>query len=332
MPELPEVERAASLVRSIGKGRVIHHVDTSEDQLVFSGLSHRDFAMEISGRTITDAARCGKCFYIQLDGNGRMPVLHFGMTGMLKVRGRPTPQYKSTFGNSADAWPPRFFKFILFIQESDSCFTELAFCDARRLGRIRLASSPLSEPPISDLGFDPILSMPSFRDFHSTVSKRLCPIKALLLDQSFSAGIGNYLADEILYQAQVHPEQRCNTLDESQVIALHHQIADVCRITVEANADDAKYPDHWIFHHRWGKGKKAKQTMRLPSGEPATVKWVSVGGRTSAYVAEVQKPFSKHRGPDERTRDTSMAYRNGAQHPGFRRSKRHRPACDIPGA
>jgi formamidopyrimidine-DNA glycosylase len=89
---------------------------------------------------------------------------------------------------------PWILQFILFIQENDSGFTELAFCDARRLGRIRMASSPLSEPPISDLGFDPILSMPPLGDFRNTVVRRTCPIKALLLDQSFSAGIGNYLA------------------------------------------------------------------------------------------------------------------------------------------
>lgn len=72
--------------------------------------------------------------------------------------------------------------------------TEVAFLDARRLGRIRLCQSPLTEPPISTLGFDPILSMPSFEDFKKGVVKRSCPIKALLLDQSFSAGVGNWVA------------------------------------------------------------------------------------------------------------------------------------------
>lgn len=132
-----------------------------------------------------------------------------------------------------------------------------------------MVSSPSSEPPISDLGFDPILSMPPLRDFHKAVLTRTCPIKALLLDQSFSAGVGNYLAgiyhsffilvpadfpprvDEILYQAQVHPEQRCNTLGVNQTLALHHQIADVCRIAVEVNADDTMYPEGWLFHYRW---------------------------------------------------------------------------------
>lgn len=131
----------------------------------------------------------------------------------------------------------------------------------------------------------------------------------------------------------MHPEQRCNTLDARQTLALHQQIVDVCRITVEANADDAKYPEHWLFHHRWvrssllgwrpshavstGQRQESKANDETgclaclpfphmlipdfpqPSGEHATVKWTTVGGRTSAYVAEVQKPFLKQRTRDE---------------------------------
>ena len=46
------------------------------------------------------------------------------------------------------------------------------------------------------MGFDPILSMPDLADFGSRVLKRACPIKALLLDQSFSAGVGNWVAGD----------------------------------------------------------------------------------------------------------------------------------------
>lgn len=92
-------------------------------------------------------------------------------------------------------------KFILHIgpassdsDENENEVTEVAFLDVRRLGRIRLCKSPLAEPPISNMGFDPILSMPEFEDFSRGVLKRACPIKALLLDQSFSAGVGNWVA------------------------------------------------------------------------------------------------------------------------------------------
>ena len=73
---------------------------------------------------------------------------------------------------------------------------ELAFCDPRRLGRIRLRASPLTEAPIATLGFDPLLSMPTLDEYTTSILKRKCPVKALLLDQPFNAGVGNWVAGE----------------------------------------------------------------------------------------------------------------------------------------
>ncbi|KAI9059603.1 AtMMH-1 [Trametes sanguinea] len=290
MPELPEVERAAKLLREVAVGKKVVDVEAVEDTIVFSGVSHNDFAAELKGRTVTDAQRYGKVFYLLLDGEGRHPVLHFGMTGMLQVKGQLATFYRETPRKASTDWPPRFMKFILHLKgDSDAEVTQVAFLDARRLGRVRLCKTPLAEPPISSLGFDPILSMPDLDDFKKAVRKRSCPIKALLLDQSFSAGVGNWVADEILYHARVHPEERCNVLTDEQLEALHKHTSMVCQTAVALNADDSKFPEDWLFKHRWGKGKKEKHTLKLPDGKPATIKWITVGGRTSAYVAELQK-------------------------------------------
>lgn len=58
-------------------------------------------------------------------------------------------------------------------------------------------------------------------------------------------------SDEVLYHARVHPEQRANSLSESQIRALHEQIRHVCTFAVEVNADDTKFPDDWLFKYRW---------------------------------------------------------------------------------
>jgi formamidopyrimidine-DNA glycosylase len=58
-------------------------------------------------------------------------------------------------------------------------------------------------------------------------------------------------ADEVLYHARVHPEQRCHTLTDEQTAALHYQTSEVCRIAVSVNADNTKFPDTWLFNHRW---------------------------------------------------------------------------------
>ncbi|OJT13229.1 hypothetical protein TRAPUB_10248 [Trametes pubescens] len=285
-----EVERAAKLLREVAVSKTIVDVETVEDTIVFSSVSHTEFATALKGRTVEDAQRYGKVFYLTLSGEGRHPVMHFGMTGMLQVKGQLATYYRETPRKASVDWPPRFMKFILHLKgPTDAETTQVAFLDARRLGRIRLCASPLTEPPISALGFDPILGMPSAHDFKKGVRKRSCPVKALLLDQSFSAGVGNWVADEILYHARVHPEERCNALSDEQLAALFKQTSEVCRIAVSVNADDSKFPDDWLFKHRWGKGKKEKHTLKLSDGEPATIKWITVGGRTSAYVAELQK-------------------------------------------
>lgn len=74
---------------------------------------------------------------------------------------------------------------------------ELAFIDVRRLGRLRLVPTPvLSQPPLSELGFDPVLDHPSLDEFKELISKKKGTIKGLIMDQAFSAGVGNWVADE----------------------------------------------------------------------------------------------------------------------------------------
>ncbi|QRW00046.1 formamidopyrimidine-DNA glycosylase [Ceratobasidium sp. AG-Ba] len=293
MPELPEVERAAKLTRHVALGRTIEQVETCEDSIVYTGgITHNDFAKEVTGRKVTGVGRYGKVFYIELDGKGRMPVLHLGMTGMIQIRGEePTWYRRRNKDLSADVWPPpKFLKFIIHFSANDeSPGTELAFIDARRLARIRLALNPTKEPPISELGFDPILSMPDYDDFAKMVLKRTCPIKALLLDQSFSAGVGNWVADEILYQSKVHPEQRASNLSEVQLKDVYKWTKGVCETAVAVNADSSRFPADWLFRYRWGKGQKVKEDMILPNGEKAKIEWMTVGGRTSAVVSQVQK-------------------------------------------
>lgn len=63
---------------------------------------------------------------------------------------------------------------------------------------------------------------------------------------SYSSG-----TDEILYQAHVHPEQRANALTDTQLMKLHSKTVDVCHKAVEVNADSSRFPEDWLFKHRW---------------------------------------------------------------------------------
>lgn len=92
--------------------------------------------------------------------------------------------------------------------------------------------------------------------------------------------------DEIMYDAKIHPEQYSNTLTPAQIKQLHKSIHYVCSFAVDNLADSSKFPEEWLFKHRWGKGKKDSSTT-LPNGSKFV--FMTVGGRTSCVVPSVQK-------------------------------------------
>jgi formamidopyrimidine-DNA glycosylase len=102
-----------------------------------------------------------------------------------------------------------------------------------------------------------------------------------------------------LYHAKIHPEQYSNTLGDEQIKELHSSIQYVCTTSIDVLADSEKFPEHWLFKHRWGKGKKNKPSV-LPNGEK--IVFLTVGGRTSAVVPSVQKktgPVAKDIGDED---------------------------------
>lgn len=105
-----------------------------------------------------------------------------------------------------------------------------------------------------------------------------------MLDQSFSAGVGNWVADEVLYQAKIHPAQYTNTLTEDELAALYDKLKFVCETAVKKEADESKFPEDWLMKYRWNKGKKTGQ--KLPNG--VSLKFETVGGRTSAFAPSRQ--------------------------------------------
>lgn len=89
-----------------------------------------------------------------------------------------------------------------------------------------------------------------------------------------------------MYNARMHPEQYSHTLSATQVSQLHKSIHYVCGLAVETLSDSSKFPEEWLFKHRWTKGKK-DAPMTLPNGSKFV--FLTVGGRTSAVVPSVQK-------------------------------------------
>jgi len=280
MPELPEVEAARRLLTRSAVGRRIVSARVMADPIVFQGVSPVRVRRALVGRRVISAHRHGKHLWLELDRRP-WPCFHFGMSGGIEMRGRQR-QRLMVEGRRAreEPWPPRFLKLHLTLDDGG----EVVFRDARRLGRVRLRHDPRAEPPISLLGFDALHDVPSVARLVELFGKRAAPVKAVLLDQSFSAAVGNWIADEVLYQARIDPRRRTDTLSRAEVSRIRSRLRFVISTAVRAGADSDRFPPKWLFHTRWSKRLQRPVTVR---GE--RIRYLTVGGRTTAWVAEVQR-------------------------------------------
>jgi formamidopyrimidine-DNA glycosylase len=265
VPELPEVEAARKAALLHLKGRRIVEVTCAVDAIVLSGLAPRRIEKALRGATIAGAGRFGKHLWFELD---RKPWLlfHFGMTGAFH------------FLPARSVWP-RFLKLQMTLDDG----RRFAFTDARRFGRLRLARDPLAETPLAGLGHDPSHGLPEADLLAAELKKRKAPIKAVLLDQTTFAGVGNWIADEVLFQAGIRPHRRAADLTLVEVKRLRAVLLRIIRRAVLVDADSDRFPKAWLFHRRWGRVKGSRTT----NGD--AIIHDTVAGRTTAWVPSRQR-------------------------------------------
>lgn len=244
----------------------------------------------MDGKTILGARQQGKYFWLVMSKPPH-PVMHLGMTGWMKFSNDDTSYYKPK-KEEEDVWPPRFWKFVLEVQGKGDDKCEVAFVDARRLARIRLVDVEGDQlrntTPLKENGPDPVIDKEILTQewLANKMRSKHVPVKALLLDQGNISGVGNWVADEVLYQARIHPEQYSNTFSDKQMKELHDSLINVCTTAVRTLSDQSQFPEDWLMKYRWDKGKKDSKNT-LPNGEKIT--HLKVGGRTSAIVLSRQK-------------------------------------------
>ncbi len=278
MPELPEVEFGRKLFEQAAKNKTITKVVCTEDEIVFEGKKAKEVRKHLLKKKVLSVHRKGKYIWVELSKKP-WPIFHFGMTGAFRLKDH-TPLKLVSHGEKVDtAWPPKFSKVILTFDDD----TELAFTNARRLGKVLFQDDVLNQGPISKLGFDPLTTPLSKTAFKEEFSKRKKNIKGLLLDQSFAAGVGNWIADEILYQAGIDPRRSTTTLTDKEIAALHKKLEYIISRAVSVDALKSKFPKSWLFHYRW----KKKAGAKTHKGE--TIEFIDVAGRTTAWVPEKQK-------------------------------------------
>jgi formamidopyrimidine-DNA glycosylase len=264
VPELPEVETARRLAEKHVKGQRIVGVYAARDPLVFAGVSSRKYAAVLKGRKVLAARRRGKHIWFELDGRPWL-TFHFGMTGRFHIYREASER-------------PRFCRLELVLGGG----VRFAMTNKRRFGRVRLLDEPLAVPPISELGIDPLLDTLKGERVGKILSRRSAAIKVVLLDQRVFAGVGNWIADEVLYQGGIDPHRAACELSADEVNRICRVLGRIVRKAVAVDADKRRFPAGWLFHYRWGRNRQGATI----GGR--CIEFDTIGGRTTAWVPSRQ--------------------------------------------
>jgi formamidopyrimidine-DNA glycosylase len=268
MPELPEVELARAVIERKGLRRRIVEVDDS-DSYVCRPHVPGEIRHALLGGELVTAMRQGKSMWCQADPSlGAVTLgIHLGMSGKIVIA-----DANGTEVDGGDYWEGRrqhgdyrWARFTLTFDDGG----RLMLVDPRRLGRIRL------NPPVEQLGPDAQRITPAqFRAVLAAGSA--APVKARIMDQRRIAGIGNLLADEILWRARVHPARHVGSLTAQEQNRLLRATRDAIRTALR----DGGVHTLTIIPHRRRGGTCPR--------DHAPMRTAPVDGRTSWWCSAEQ--------------------------------------------
>jgi formamidopyrimidine-DNA glycosylase len=230
MPELPEVETIRRGLAATLVGRRVESLD-----LRWPGtLSAPDGTLDLLlGHAITGVRRRGKLLLLDLDGGGHL-LVHPMMTGQLVVveDGRTLFAGGHPSRSMLGPMPNATTRAVFGLQGG----RRLYFNDGRKFGRMRIEDDDAlaADPFLERLGPEPLSEEFSLGDFRARLARHArAPIKAVLLDQSVVAGIGNIYADEALHRARIHPRRPAGSLAPAESRRLHAAIRRTLALAVE---------------------------------------------------------------------------------------------------
>lgn len=266
MPELPEVETIRREMEKTLVGKTISAVDIHNPRVIREP-SPREFAKGLEGRAITGVLRKGKLLIIELSG-GRFLCAHLKMTGQFVYPGAGKTSRVS-------------FRF------SDGSL--LDFNDNRLFAELRLRPDWDTLKFVKELGPDPFEITPE--QFSAMLSGKKTKIKALLLDQTFIAGIGNLYAAEMLFAGGIGPGRPAASLSGEEKGRLFRAMRDILSAAVRLKGSSV---DNYVQLS----GQQGNYVPQLKvygrEGKPCagckgTVQRTVMGGRGTYYCPVCQR-------------------------------------------
>jgi formamidopyrimidine-DNA glycosylase len=265
MPELAEVEYYRQQWNA-GLGQRAVRIHLHPNTRVFRGTNTKHLLRTLRGLPYRQSWARGKQMLFQFGPTAWLGI-HLGMTGKLRAEKLPFR-------------PTRHDHLVITLQKR-----ALVFTDPRQFGRVQFHMTPSGRRPdwwtkIPTAPTDPAFSQQLVRDFLARHPR--LPIKAALLLQTGFPGIGNWMADEILWQSRIPPTRRTAQLSPTDVRTLWKTTRAICRTAMRTIARDfSDPPNRWLFHQRWSR------KGRCPLHK-APLKCATIGGRTTVWCERCQ--------------------------------------------
>ncbi len=259
MPELPEVEVYKQYFDGTSLNHRIVSIDIDDPRLVKQ--PNENFIKALISSSFTHSDRIGKFFFAHTSSD-KVVIFHFGLTGNFYY-----------FNESEDT--PRFTR-VLF--HFDNGF-KLAFVNMRKFGWVDLIDDVEDYREKRGLGQD--AQKISYDEFYEKFRKRKSIIKPKLLDQKLIAGVGNWIADEILYQSQLHPESNIENLSDDELKVIFEKMQHILEVAVREDANYEQFPHYFFIHIR-----KKVDAKCFYTGGP--IEKIEVGGRGTYFSPKYQ--------------------------------------------
>ena len=289
VPELPEVEVTRRQIAPLLMGRRIRSLRTTRPSAFFLTPPGR-LRRGLVGRTPEALSRRGKYLLTQLD-DGACLVLHLGMTGQLfsseATSARLLSGGRASLTRSAQTqFRPDAHTHLRF--EFEDGGPEVYFRDVRKFGKVLLLPKGESHPRLDRLGPDALeVTGPAL---FAATRRRTAPIKAVVLDQSVIAGVGNIYADEALFLAGVRPTRPAGRVTRRECAGLVEAIGLVMRRSIEmggASINDYIAPDGTDGRFQLERRVYARDGESCACG--GLIRRVWVAQRSSHYCSACQR-------------------------------------------
>lgn len=259
MPELPEVETIVRSLQPLLEGAQVRRIELIDPGVITIGTAH--LTEKIAEYKISSVWRRAKVMIWEME-SGYSLLFHLKMTGQIiyesKLISLQSNKNREAFNHSSFAadlskrgekvsrfagghptksmlegarLPDKSTRAIFYFGNGSRVY----FNDQRKFGWIKLVPTIEVKNDSFLRAVGPEYDATDFSPKYlwSKTRNRITPIKAILLDQTVVAGIGNIYADESLHMAKIHPSRKASSLSKAEVLALFNAVTHVLKDGIE---------------------------------------------------------------------------------------------------